>query len=130
MNYFFSTIIKGKDFETVVDSVKAELQKEGFGIPTEVDLQEIFKTKINVNFRKYRILGACNPASAHRAILSEKNIGVLLPCSVVVQENENGQIEVAAVDALASMLAVQNNSIQTIASDITIKLKNVIERLA
>ncbi len=130
MNYFKSTVLKGRSFEDAVATVKEELQKEGFGIPAEVNMSDIFKAKLDVDFRKYVILGACNPSYAIKAVQSEKNLGVLLPCSVVVQEHENGEIEVAAVDALASMMAVENNTVQQIAIEISRKLENVIANLS
>jgi len=130
MNYFISTVLKGKAFDETLETVKAELGKEGFGIPSEIDMQDTFKKKIDVDFRKYRILGACNPAFAHKAVLSEKNIGVLLPCSVVVQELENGTIEVAAVDPLTSMAGVKNPTVQEVATEISARLERVIENLA
>jgi uncharacterized protein (DUF302 family) len=129
MNYFFSTVLKDKIFEEVIEDVKAELTKEGFGIPAEVDMQKTFKMKLDINFRKYRILGACNPEYALKAVESEKNIGVLLPCSVIVQEHENGDVEVAAVDPLASMMAVTNPTVQEVATEITRRLEKVIENL-
>lgn len=130
MGYYKSTIIKNKNFGEAVTLVKDSLQKEGFGIPAEIDMAGIFKTKLDVDFKKYVILGACSPASALKAVQSEKNLGVLLPCSVVVQEHENGEIEVAAVDPIASMMAVQNNTVQSIAIEIARKLENVIEELS
>jgi uncharacterized protein (DUF302 family) len=129
MSYYFSTVLKNKNFEEVVEDVKAELAKEGFGIPSEVDMQKTFKMKLDINFRKYRILGACNPEYALKAVESEKNIGVLLPCSVIVQEHENGDVEVAAVDPLASMMAVTNPTVQEVATEITRRLEKVIESL-
>ena len=129
MSYFFSTVLKNKNFEEVIEDVKAKLTKEGFGIPAEVDMQKTFKMKLDINFRKYRILGACNPEYALKAVESEKNIGVLLPCSVIVQEYENGDVEVAAVDPLASMMAVTNPTVQEVATEITRRLEKVIESL-
>jgi uncharacterized protein (DUF302 family) len=129
MSYYFSTVLKNKNFEEVVEDVKAELAKEGFGIPSEVDMQKTFKMKLDIDFRKYRILGACNPEYALKAVESEKNIGVLLPCSVIVQEHENGDVEVAAVDPLASMMAVSNPTVQEVATEITHRLERVIENL-
>ena len=129
MSYFFSTVLKNKSFEDVIEIVKTELSKEGFGIPAEVDMQKTFKMKLDINFRKYRILGACNPEYALKAVESEKNLGVLLPCSVIVQEHENGDIEVAAVDPLASMMAVSNPTVQEVATEITRRLEKVIENL-
>jgi uncharacterized protein (DUF302 family) len=130
MSYYYSTFIKNKSFEEAVDAVKSGLAKEGFGIPSEVNMKEIFKQKLDVDFKKYVILGACNPASAIKAVQSEKNLGVLLPCSVVVQEHETGEVEVAAVDPLASMMAVKNNTVQAIAMEIASKLERVIDDLS
>jgi uncharacterized protein (DUF302 family) len=130
MNYFKSTVLKVKSFEEALATVKEGLQKEGFGIPAEINMTEIFKAKLDVDFKNYVILGACNPSYAIKAVQSEKNIGVLLPCSVVVQEHENGEVEVAAVDALASMMAVENNTVQQIAIEISKRLENVIANLS
>lgn len=129
MSYFFSTVLKNKSFEKVIENVKTELGKEGFGIPSEVDMQSTFKMKLGIDFRKYRILGACNPEYARKAVESEKNLGVLLPCSIVVQEHENGEVEVAAVDPLASMMAVSNPVVQEVATEITHRLERVIDNL-
>lgn len=130
MKYYINTVIKDKSFNEVLDLVKTELAKEGFGVPSEIDMQKTFKEKINVNFRKYRILGACNPTYALKAVDNESNIGVLLPCSVVIQEHENGEIEVAAVHPLSSMMAVANNVVQEVATEITHRLEKVIENLS
>lgn len=129
MNYFFSTTLKNKQFEEVIELVRSELSKEGFGVLSDIDMQSAFKQKMNVDFRKYRILGACNPPFSNKAIENEKNIGVLLPCSVVVQEHENGEVEVAAVDALASMMSVNNPAVQEVATEITSRLERVIDQL-
>ncbi|HKL32732.1 MAG TPA: DUF302 domain-containing protein [Tangfeifania sp.] len=129
MSYFLSTTIKGKSFDEAVEQVKAELGNEGFGIPTEVEMNNIFKQKLDVDFRKYRILGACNPKFALKAVKSEKNIGVLLPCSVVVQEHENGDVEVAAVDPVVSMTEVKNETVQEVAAEIRSRLEKVIQSL-
>ncbi len=130
MSYFKSTVLKNKSFEEAVEAVKSSLAKEGFGIPAEINMTEIFRQKLDVDFKKYVILGACSPSSALKAVQSEKNIGTLLPCSVVVQEHENGEVEVAAVDPLASMIAVKNNTVQSIAIEIGRKLDSVIEDLS
>ncbi len=130
MSYFKSTVLKNKSFEEAVNAVKDSLANEGFGIPAEINMTDIFRKKLDVEFKKYVILGACSPSSALKAVQSEKNIGTLLPCSVVVQELENGEIEVAAVDPLASMIAVKNNTVQSIAIEIGRKLDSVIEDLS
>ncbi len=129
MSYYFSKIVKGKTFEEAIEMVTVELKKEGFGVLTEIDVQVTLKKKIEVDFRKYVILGACNPHFAHQALLNEDKIGVFLPCNVIVQEHENGAIEVTAVDPIASMMAVQNQNLGNIALEVQQKLKQVIENL-
>ena len=128
MSYYFNKILKG-DFDQVIDKVTDELKKVGFGILTEIDVKETLKKKLDVDFKKYRILGACNPPYAHKALLAEDKIGTMLPCNVIVQEIEAGVIEVAAVNPMASMQAVENEKLNEIANEITAKLKNVIEKL-
>lgn len=128
MSYCFSTTLDDK-FDSVIDKVTQELKKEGFGILTEIDVKETFKKKLDVDFRKYRILGACNPQMAHQAIGAESRIGTMLPCNVIVQELENGKTEVSAVDPVASMQAVENGKLQPIASQVRDKLQKVIAAL-
>ena len=107
----------------------AELQKEGFGILTEIDVKETLKKKIDVDFKKYKIFGACNPKFAYKALQSEDKIGVFLPCNVIVEEHNDGAVEVSAVDPIASMLAVKNESLSVLAKEIQQKLIRVIENL-
>ncbi len=128
MSYYFNKILKG-DFDQVIDKVTDELKKVGFGILTEIDVKETLKKKLDVDFKKYRILGACNPPYAHKALLAEDKIGTMLPCNVIVQEIEAGVIEVAAVNPMASMLAVENHALNEIAQEITKKLEYIIEKL-
>ena len=128
MSYYFSKVLD-TSFEEAIDKVTKELKEEGFGILTEIDVKETFKKKLDVDFRKYRILGACNPQLAHKAISAESNIGTMLPCNVIVQETENGKTEVSAVDPVASMSAVENKDLGGIAGEVREKLKTVIERL-
>ncbi|NEN24870.1 DUF302 domain-containing protein [Cryomorpha ignava] len=128
MNYYFNKTMKGT-FEDVIDKVTQGLKDEGFGILTEIDVQETLKKKLDVNFKKYRILGACNPPYAHKALQAEDKIGTMLPCNVIVQEIGEGVIEVAAVNPMASMQAVENEKLNEIANEITSMLKNVIEKL-
>ena len=128
MSYYFNKTI-ASDFESVKKNVIAELEKEGFGILTEVDVQATFKKKLDIDFRKYQILGACSPKFAHKAIEAEDKIGTMLPCNVVLQELEDGQIEVAAINATASMLAVENNKVAEVAKQISAKLKKVVDAL-
>ncbi|MEX0995861.1 MAG: DUF302 domain-containing protein [Flavobacteriaceae bacterium] len=128
MNYYFNKTVKGT-FEEVIDKVTQELKAEGFGILTEIDVTATLKKKLDVNFKKYRILGACNPPYAHKALQAEDKIGTMLPCNVIVQEIEDGVIEVAAVNPMASMQAVENEKLNDIANEITAMLENVIEKL-
>ena len=128
MSYYFNTTLSA-DFESVKKKVIAELSKEGFGILSEIDVQSTFKKKLDVDFRKYQILGACNPTFAHKALETEDKVGTMLPCNVILQELENGQIEVAAVNATASMKAINNQELANIASEISAKLQKVIAAL-
>jgi len=128
MSYYFSKIVN-YDFDTAITRVTEELKKEGFGVLTEIDVKETFKKKLDIDFKKYRILGACNPHFAHEAILKEDKIGTMLPCNVIVQEHENGKVEVTAVDPVASMMAVKNDSLGHIALQVREKLNKVIENL-
>lgn len=128
MSYYFTTTLDDK-FDAAIDKVTAELKKEGFGILTEIDVKETFKKKLDVDFRKYRILGACNPQMAHKAIQAESRIGTMLPCNVIVQELENGKTEVSAVDPVASMKAVENEELQPVAAQVREKLQKVISAL-
>ncbi len=128
MKYYFNKTLN-EDFDSVIDRVTSALQKEGFGILTEIDVKETLKKKLDVNFKKYRILGACNPPYAHKALEAEDKIGTMLPCNVIVQEIEEGIVEVAAVNPLASMQAVENEKLNEVAKEITAKLELVIEKL-
>ncbi|WP_445735923.1 DUF302 domain-containing protein [Mariniflexile sp.] len=128
MNYYFNKTLK-EDFNTVIERVTEELKKEGFGILTEIDVKETLKKKLDIDFKKYRILGACNPPYAHKALQAEDKIGTMLPCNVIVQEINPGIVEVAAINPMASMMAVDNKQLMEIADEITAKLKNVIEKL-
>lgn len=129
MEYTFDKTLEGISFDDALIRITDELKKEGFGIITEIDLKETFKNKLNVNFRNYKILGACNPAFAHKAVQTESKIGALLPCNVIVQENETGNIEVSAIDPEVSMTSVKNNDLSLIASEVKNKLRNVICQL-
>lgn len=129
MDYYFSKVLDDS-FEEAIDKVTKELKEEGFGILTEIDVKETFKKKLDVDFRKYRILGACNPKMAHQAISAESKIGTMLPCNVIVQETEDGKTEVSAVDPVASMTAIENDELGGIAQEVRSKLKTVIERLS
>ena len=126
MNYYFSKTV-GLSFEDTITKVTEELKKEGFGVLTEIDVKATLKKKLDVDFRKYKILGACNPPFAYQALQSERMIGTLLPCNVIVQEADGGKTEVAAVDPIASMMAIENPAFASIASEVQAKLKKVIE---
>jgi uncharacterized protein (DUF302 family) len=128
MNYYFNKTIKGS-FEEVIDKVTKGLKEEGFGILTEIDVTATLKEKLDVDFKKYRILGACNPPYAYQALQAEDKIGVMLPCNVIVQEIADGNIEVAAVNPLASMQAVENEKLNKVAEEITVKLEKIIKEL-
>jgi uncharacterized protein (DUF302 family) len=116
-------------FDEAIVRVTDELQKEGFGVLTEIDVKATLKKKLDVDFRNYRILGACNPPFAYQALLAEPQIGLMLPCNVVVQEGNNGQIIVSAIDPLASMQAVENVALGDVAEQVRAKLQKVIESL-
>ena len=128
MSYCFSKEV-AMSFDEAILSVTEELKKEGFGILTEIDVKATLKKKLDVDFRNYRILGACNAPFAYRALQAEPRIGAMLPCNVIVRELDDGKIEVAAVDPLSSMQAIQNKVLQAIAEEIQLKLKKVIEQL-
>jgi uncharacterized protein (DUF302 family) len=128
MKYYISKKISA-DFDQAVLLVTESLKKEGFGVLTEINLQEKLKEKLNVDFRKYKILGACNPAYAYKAIQMEDKVGTMLPCSVIVQELGNNEIEVAAIDPIASMMAVENPGLAGIAGEIKQKLERAIASL-
>ena len=128
MDYYFNKIVTD-NFNDVIVNVTELLRKEGFGILTEINIQETFKKKLNLDFRKYRILGACNPPFAYTALSAEDKIGTMLPCNIIIQELSTNTIEVAAVNPIASMQAIENDILNEIASDISQKLKNVINNL-
>lgn len=128
MSYSFSTILEG-EMEAVIEKVTAALKTKGFGVLTTIDVKATLKKKIDVDFRPYTILGACNPKLAHKAILAEDKIGTMLPCNVIVQEVSAGKFEVSAVDPMASMMAAENVALGEIASDVQGMLKAVIADL-
>lgn len=114
-------------FDQAIEKITEELQKEGFGVLSEINIHETLKEKLDVNFRKYKILGACNPPNAYKALQAEDKIGTLLPCNVIVQELSPNNIEVAAVNPLVSMDVVENDELEDIAAEIKDKLEKVIE---
>lgn len=128
MSYYFSTILD-TDFNTAIERVTEELKNNGFGVLTEINVKETLKKKLDVDFREYKILGACNPPFAYKALTAENKIGVMLPCNVIVQTLDDGRIEVSAVDPIASMQAVNNPALGDIAHQVTMMLKKVIDNL-
>jgi len=128
MSYYFSKTLN-VSFEEAVARVTEELKKGGFGVLTEIDVKETLKKKLNVDFRKYRILGACNPPFAYKALQAEDKIGLMLPCNVIVQELSGGKVEVAAIDPVASMAAIDNPKLRDVGEQVRAKLKAVIDNL-
>jgi len=129
MSYYFNTTLDENNFDKALEIVTEALKTEGFGIITKIDIKDTFKQKIDVDFKKYTILGTCNPTFAHKAISKEDKIGVFLPCNVIVEEHENGEIEVSAVDPIASMISVKNENLGSLATEIQEKLKRLIASL-
>jgi uncharacterized protein (DUF302 family) len=128
MKYYFNKTVAGT-FEEVIEKVTEALKEEGFGILTEIDIKETLKKKLDVDFKKYKILGACNPPYAHKALQAEDKIGTMLPCNVIVQEKGEGVIEVAAINPMVSMQAVKNEKLNNVANEISSMLENVVEKL-
>lgn len=128
MSYYFTKTLD-VSFDEAITRVTEELKKEGFGILTDIDVKETLKKKMNVDFKKYRILGACNPPFAYKSLQAEDKIGLMLPCNVVVQEISDGKIEVAAIDPIASMQAIENPKLREVAEQVRDKLKTVIDNL-
>ena len=128
MSYHFTTTLSG-DFDAAIDKVTEALKEKGFGVLTTIDVKATLKAKIGADFQPYTILGACNPGFAHKALQAENKIGTMLPCNVVVQQLPSGEIEVSAVDPLASMQAIDNADLGAIASEVQSLLKQVIEGL-
>lgn len=128
MSYYFTKTLD-VSFDEAITRVTEELKKEGFGILTDIDVKETLKKKMNVDFKKYRILGACNPPFAYKSLQAEDKIGLMLPCNVVVQEISDGKIEVAAIDPIASMQAIENPKLRDVAEQVQVKLKKVIDNL-
>ncbi len=129
MSYSFDKTLSGVSFDEAVSRVTDALGGEGFGILTDIDVGSTLKKKLGVDFRRYRILGACNPHLAYQALQHENKIGTMLPCNVIIQELEGGDVEVSAVDPVASMQAVDNPKLGDIAASVRGKLQKVIEGL-
>ncbi len=128
MEYHYSKLVP-MAFDAAIAKVTEELKKEGFGILTEIDVQATLKKKLDVEFRPYRILGACNPHFAYKAFQKEDHIGVLMPCNVIVQDRGAGRTEVSAVNPMSSMQSVQNPDLGEVAAEVTARLRKVIDNL-
>lgn len=128
MEYYFSTTLKSS-FEEAMTVITEALKTEGFGVISDIDIQGKLKEKLGVDFKKYRILGACNPPAAYKALQVEEKIGTMLPCNVVVMDKENGETEIAAINPIASMMAVNKIKLTPLAQEISAKLKKVIDSL-
>lgn len=128
MNYYFSTLLQANFQETIEKTTEA-LKKEGFGIVSEIDMQSKLKEKLGVDFKAYKILGACNPTFAYKALLAEEKIGTMLPCNVVIIDQGNQNTEVAAIHPFASMIAIENPALELLSNEIAEKLKRMIEGL-
>lgn len=128
MSYYYSKTLD-LPFEEAIEKTTEALSEEGFGVLTEIDIKATLKKKLDVDFKKYQILGACNPPLAYEALSAEDHIGLMLPCNVIVQEHENGEVEVSAVDPIASMQAIENDELGEIAQEVRDLLKKVIDNL-
>jgi uncharacterized protein (DUF302 family) len=128
MSYYFSKTLD-MPFDEAIAHATEQLKKEGFGVLTEIDVKATIKEKLGEDFRNYQILGTCNPPFAHQALLAEDKIGTMLPCNVIVQETPAGGVEVAAIDPIASMQAIENLALGDIAAEVQSKLKRVIDSL-
>lgn len=128
MSYYLSKNVQ-YGFEEAIEKVTVELKEEGFGVLTEIDVKETLKKKLDVDFKKYTILGACNPGFAHQALQKEDKVGVMLPCNVIVEQHKNGTVEVSAVDPVASMQAIDNSRLAAIAAEVKQRLSTVIDRV-
>jgi len=129
MSYYINKTLRGISFEEGIDRITASLKNEGFGILTEIDLKATLKKKLDVDLYNYKILGACHPPYAYKAIQAEDKIGAMLPCNVIVQEKVKGEIEISAVDPIESMQAIKNENLGVLAQEIRAKLENCINAL-
>lgn len=123
---YYNTKVTDLSFDEAITKVTEELKKEGFGVLTEIDVKETLKKKLDVDFRKYRILGACNPPFAYQALQAESKIGTMLPCNVIVQETEDGKTEVSAINPMVSMQAVKNPQLESVAGQVAERLQRVL----
>jgi len=128
MKYYFSKKLN-VPFDKAIELVTVELSKYGFGILTEIDVRNTLKKKLNVDFSRYVILGACNPPIAYRALKAESKIGTMLPCNVIIQEHGENDVEVSAINPIASMQAIDNPELGKIAAEVQQRLKEVIDHL-
>jgi uncharacterized protein (DUF302 family) len=128
MSYYFSKRLN-ITFDEALKRVTEELKNEGFGVLTEIDVKKTLKNKLDVDFRNYKILGACNPPFAYRALEAEDRIGLMLPCNVIVQERDGNEVEVSTIDPMASMQAIDNPDLRGVAEEVRDKLKRVIDNL-
>lgn len=126
MAYYYSKTVKS-GFDGAVDRITQALKTEGFGILTEIDVKSTLKKKLDVDFKNYRILGACNSPFAYKALQAEDKVGTMLPCNVIVQETADGDVEIAAVDPLASVKAIDNPALRGIAETIGQKLQRAVQ---
>ncbi|MDD2636536.1 MAG: DUF302 domain-containing protein [Bacteroidales bacterium] len=129
MNYYFSKVLKDKNLEQVTDYVIDKMKLEGFGVLTQIDMKTTLKNKLGVDIKPYIILGACHAQCAYEALSQENKIGTMLPCNFIIQELESGEIEVAAIDPIASMISVENSKLGAIAQDVHEKIKTIIKNL-
>jgi len=128
MSYYFSKTVNGK-FETIETQVNALLKNEGFGVLTQIDIQHTLKNKLQVDFKKYKILGACNPSFAYKALQVEDKIGTMLPCNIILQEQSPNVIEVSAINPMVSMQAVESKTLDKVAQAVSSKLENIINNI-
>lgn len=128
MAYHFSKKLD-VSFEEAVENVTAALNENSFGVLTEIDIKATLKEKLDVEFKEYQILGACSPEHAYKALSAEDHIGLMLPCNVIVQEHENGDVEVSAVDPTATMQIIKNKDLEKVIGDVSYLLKKVIDSL-
>lgn len=128
MNYYFTTLVNG-NFDAIEAKILTLLKDEGFGLITQIDMQQTLKNKLDVDFKKYKILGACNPMFAYKALQVENKIGTMLPCNFIIQEIAPNTIEVSAINPMVSMQAVKNDQLKDIAGNVSEKLENVINNI-
>jgi len=128
MSYYFSRTLD-VGFDEAIKRATEALKAQGFGVLTEIDVSQTLKTKIGVDFRPYRILGACNPKLAHEALTAEDKIGLMLPCNVIVQDAGAGKTEIAAIDPVASMMAIENPRLREAAAHVQSLLRQAIAAL-